>query len=95
MPEEAKEHIGANVSVRGLVVQVSVSKKGHAFLNFGGNYPNQIFTGFVPAQNVANVGGEEFLRSLADHVATIRGKIELYKGKPEIVISSAAQIAKD
>ena len=33
----------------GLVEQVSVSKKGHAFLNFGGHYPNQIFTGFVPA----------------------------------------------
>ena len=35
LPEEAKEHVGENVSVRGLVEQVSVSKKGHAFLNFG------------------------------------------------------------
>ena len=42
LPEEAKNHIGEDVSVRGLVEQVSVSKKGHAFLNFGGNYPNQI-----------------------------------------------------
>jgi hypothetical protein len=68
-PILAKNQIGEIASVRGLVEQVSVSKKGHAFLNFGGNYPNQIFTGFVPAQNVANVGGEEFLRSLADHVS--------------------------
>jgi hypothetical protein len=95
LPEEAKNHVGENASVRGLVEQVSVSKKGHAFLNFGGHYPNQIFTGFVPAQNVAGVGGEEFLRSLADNPVTITGKIELYKGRPEIVISSPAQIAKE
>ena len=95
LPEEAKNHIGEDASVRGLVEQVSVSKKGHAFLNFGDHYPKQIFTGFVPAQNVVSVGGEEFLRSLADNVVTISGKIELYKGKPEIVISSAAQIVKE
>ena len=34
-------------------------------------------------------------RSLTDNAVTISGKIELYKGKPEIVISSAAQIAKE
>ena len=48
-PEEAGNHIGEDVSVSGVVEQVSVSKKGYAFLNFGGHYPNQIFTGFVPA----------------------------------------------
>jgi hypothetical protein len=89
LPEEAKNHIGESVAVSGLVEQVSVSKKGHAFLNFGGHYPNQIFTGYVPAQNVAKVGGVEVLRSLADSRVTITGKIELYKGKPEIVISSS------
>ena len=81
--------------MRGLVEQVSISKKGHAFLNFSDHYPNHIFTGFVPAQNVASVGGEEFLRSLADNVVTISGKIELYKGKPEVVISSPSQIVKE
>jgi hypothetical protein len=40
LPEEAKDHIGEDVSVRGLVEQVSFSKKGHAFLNFGGKYPS-------------------------------------------------------
>ena len=95
LPEEAKNHVGEDVSVRGLVEQVSVSKKGHAFLNFGGNYPNQIFTGFVPAQNVAAVGGQGFLESLAGNPITLSGKIEVYKGRPAIVISSAAQIAKE
>ena len=95
LPQEAKQHVGENVSVRGLVEQVSVSQKGHAFLNFGGHYPNQIFTGYVPAARVGAVGGEKFLQSLADNPVTITGKIELYKGRPEIVISSPAQIVKD
>ena len=65
LPEEAKEHVGEkNASVRGLVEQVSVSKKGHAFLNFGGRYPNQVFTGFVPAEHVSAVGGEKYLAFL-------------------------------
>ena len=46
----------------------------------------------MPTENVANVGGEKFLRSLTDSPITITGKIEFYKGKPEIVISSPAQI---
>ena len=95
LPEEAKEHVGESVSVRGLVEHVSISKKGHAFLNFGGGYPKQVFTGFVPAEHVSAVGGEKYLQSLADNPVTITGKIELYKGKPEIVISSAAQIATE
>jgi hypothetical protein len=88
LPEEAKNHIGQDVSVRGLVEQVSFSKKGNAFVNFGGRYPQQVFTGFVPAQKVAAVGGQKFLESLAGNPVTVTGRIEWYKGRPEIVISS-------
>jgi hypothetical protein len=94
IPEEAEDHVGENASVRGLVEQVSFSKKGHAFLNFGGRYPQQVFTGFIPAQRVAAVGGEEFLESLSGNPITVTGEIKLYKGRPEIVISSSAQIIK-
>ena len=94
LTEEAKNHIGEDASVRGLVEQVSFSQKGNAFLNFGGRYPRQVFTGFVPAQSVAAVGGQKFLESLSGNPITVTGKIELYKGRPEIVISSSAQILK-
>ena len=77
LPEETKDHIGETASVRGLVEQVSFSQKGNAFLNFGGKYPQQVFTGFVPAQNVAAVGGEKLLKSLAGNPVTIMGRIEL------------------
>ena len=81
--------------MRGLVEKVSFSQKGNAFLNFGGRYPQQVFTGFVPVRNVSAVGGEEFLQSMAGNLVTITGKIEFYKGRPEIVISSRDQIAKE
>ena len=44
---------------------------------------------------MATKPGRANLQSLADNAVTINGEIELYKGKPEIVISSAAQIAKE
>jgi len=94
LPEDARDHVGENASVSGLVEQVSFSKQGHAFLNFGGRYPKQVFTGFIPAQNVTILGGPKFLESLAGRPVTLSGRIELYKGRPEIVISSPAQIAK-
>jgi hypothetical protein len=87
LPEEAKEHLGEDVSVRGLVEQVSFSEKGHAFLNFGGRYPKQVFTGFIPAPNITAVGGQKFLESLAGSPVTLSGRIELDKGRPQIWIS--------
>ena len=45
----AAQYVGKNVEVRGLVVAVYTSKKGNTFLNFGGKYPNQTFTGYIPA----------------------------------------------
>ena len=94
LPEEALAHVGEIGSVRGLVEQVSFSSKGNAFLNFGARYPRQTFTGFVPAKSVITAGGESFLRSLAGNPVTIIGRIELFKGRPEIVISEATQIAQ-
>ena len=46
---EAAQHIGQKANVEGVVILVSTSKKGNAFINFGGVYPNQTFTGWIPA----------------------------------------------
>jgi len=43
-------YFGKNVTVEGVVTAVSTSKKGNTFINFGGVYPNQTFTGWVPAR---------------------------------------------
>jgi hypothetical protein len=46
---EAAQHVGQDVSVEGVVTAVSTSRKGNTFINFGGAYPNQTFTGWIPA----------------------------------------------
>jgi DNA/RNA endonuclease YhcR with UshA esterase domain len=49
----------------------------------------------VPAPSVGVAGGEKLLESLAGNPVTVTGRIELYKGRPEIVVSSPAQIVKE
>jgi hypothetical protein len=95
LPQEAKDHVGENASVRGLVEQVSFSHKGHAFLNFGGWYPRHVFTGFIRAEDVDRIGGQTFLRALVGGPVTVSGRIQLYRGKPEIAISALGQIRKE
>ena len=74
--------------------KISIVSKNASILNCGW-YPQQVFTGFVPALSVGVVGGEKLLESLAGNPVTVTGRIELYKGRPEIVISSPAQIVKE
>jgi hypothetical protein len=90
LPEEALARVGEIGSVRGLVEQVSFSSKGNAFLNSG--IPGKLSQ--ASSLRRALSGGESFLRSLAGNPVTIIGRIGLFKGRPEIVISEATQIAQ-
>jgi hypothetical protein len=44
---EAFQYVGKAVEVRGLVFAVQISLLGTAFINFGREYPNQNFAGFI------------------------------------------------
>jgi len=44
---QASQYVGKNVSVKGIVANVHVSKKGNIFLNFGRPYPNHTFAAVV------------------------------------------------
>src|SRR6266436_10325063 len=46
---EAVRYVGRYVEVRGVVVSVTISPLGTAFINFGRDYPDQIFAGFIAA----------------------------------------------
>ena len=46
---EAIQYIGKEAEVRGRVVSVTTSPLGTTFINFGGEYPNQRFAGFIAA----------------------------------------------
>ena len=46
---EAIHYIGKEVEVRGRVISVTTSPLGTTFINFGGDYPNQTFAGYIAA----------------------------------------------
>ena len=79
-----------SVEVRGRVVSVTTSPLGTAFINFGGEYPNQTFAGFIAAGS--KVASKKRLSMIHGKTISITGTIELYKGKPEIKVVSADQI---
>src|SRR6202022_3603391 len=87
---EAAQYVGKNVEVRGLVVAVYTSKKGNTFLNFGGKYPNQTFTGYIPAGS--ELAGDRWTVTPQGNVIGITGTVELCQGKPEIKVMSRSQI---
>ena len=86
---EAANHIGESATVTDKVDSVHQSGKGNIFLNMGGKYPRQAFTAFIPAAS-----SMQFPRAneYQGRVIAVLGKIELYHGKPEIVVTSPNQI---
>jgi len=90
---DAPQHIGQNATVQGVVVAVFKSKKGNTFINFGDVYPNQTFTGWIPAGTP--LASDPSIRSLQGKSVKITGLIELYRGKAEIRILSKSQIIEE
>jgi DNA/RNA endonuclease YhcR with UshA esterase domain len=90
MPEEAAKHVGETATIKGTVDGFHQSGKGNIFLNMGGKYPNQAFTAFIPSSSAAQFSNAQ---QYDGKTVAVTGKITLYKGKPEIVVSSPSQIA--
>ena len=86
---EAIRYVGRYVEVRGLVVSVTTSPLGTAFINFGREYPDQTFAGFVAVDSKMTT---DQLTTLQGKVIGIIGTVELHEGKPEIKVTSMHQI---
>src|SRR6059058_3140331 len=86
---EAAKHVGEIATVTDKVDGVHQSGKGNIFLNMGGKYPNQAFTAFVPSSSAAQFSNP---RQYEDKTVAVSGKITLYRGKPEIVVTNVSQI---
>src|SRR6516225_323995 len=84
---EAIQYVGKEVEVRGRVASVTTSPLGTTFINFGGEYPNQKFAGFIAAGSP--IATDQRLTMIQGKTASITGKIELYQGKPEINVIRA------
>jgi hypothetical protein len=76
--------------VEGVVAKLFTSKAGNTFLNIGAAYPNQTFTGWIPPASA--VSKSSMLSDIENKHVRITGRIEMYKGKPEIRINAASQL---
>ena len=85
---EAIKYVGKEVEVRGRVVSVTTSPLGTTFINFGGEYPNQTFAGYIAAGST--IAADQRLTMIQGKTISIT--IRLRDGKPEIEIVSADQI---
>jgi hypothetical protein len=89
-PEEAAKHVGETATVAGRVDDFHQSGKGNIFLNMGGKYPNQAFTAFIPSGSARQFSQAQ---QYEGQTVAVTGKIQLYKGKPEIIVTSPSQIS--
>jgi hypothetical protein len=89
---EAVQYVGKNVEVRGFVASVTISPLGTIFINFGRDYPNQTFAGFIAAGS--KMENDERIAGLPGKIIGITGTIELFEGKPEIKVMSTDQITR-
>jgi hypothetical protein len=86
---EAGSHVGQTMTVESVVSGVHVARSGATFIDMGGSYPNQAFTGVIFSENSAAVGD---VSGLTGKTIDLTGTIQMYRGKPEIILRSADQI---
>ncbi len=90
---EAKDHINESATVCGNVVSArfSASTRGKpTFLNLEKPYPNQIFTVVIWGSNRTKFGTPEI--EFKGKRICVTGKIENFRGVPEIAASDPQQV---
>lgn len=86
-PVEAGGQVGKEVTVRGKVEGQKVSKGGHTYLNFGGRFPNHVFSCFLSGKNFP-----EPIPSFEGKEVEVTGLVGLYEGKAQMEITGLSQI---
>lgn len=93
--EELKDHIGDSVKVKGKISgtrYLEAAKNTPTFINVGGAYPNQLLTIVIWADVRKNLGYDPSDKKNVGGMAVVTGKVELYRDKPQIVITDPSQL---
>jgi len=85
---QAKTYIGKQVTVTGLVAQVSF-RPSIIFLNFEKPYPDNPFTAIIRSSHTNEF---EKLPPLKGKPVSVRGQLKDYNGKPEMELTSKSQL---
>jgi DNA/RNA endonuclease YhcR with UshA esterase domain len=92
--KEAVQHIGDSVSVTAKVFNVKTydnDKEKLVLLNLGAAYPDQHLTIVIDRKQIQKVDDID-ITTLKGADVIVMGKIELYKGKPAIIIHDESQL---
>ena len=86
-PSEVAAQVGKLVTVRGRVDGQKTSKSGHTYLNFGGRYPNHVFSCFLNVKSFT-----EPIPMFEGKEVEVSGTVTMYQDKPQIEVSTLSQI---
>jgi hypothetical protein len=89
--EVGSDWIPKNETFTDVVTAIHVSRSGQSYLNFGGKYPNQLLSVWLP-KSYTSLKAQAFLKDLPGKTVTVTGDFRYYEGKPEMVIRKVSQI---
>jgi hypothetical protein len=97
-PKDAANYEGKTVTVCGLVTTARylgentgrTGSRNPTFLNFGEKFPNHDFTGVIFEADREKFGQPE--KSCLNKNVCITGKVQIFRGKPEIIITEPVQM---
>lgn len=87
---EAPAHVGEYADVRGTRIKTHETASGTVFLDFCTNYKTCPFTGVIFADDVEEFGD---LSRYEGKTVVLSGKIQLYQGRAEIILSDPSQLS--
>jgi DNA/RNA endonuclease YhcR with UshA esterase domain len=89
-PAAAKDHVGEQVTVEGVVAEVHHAASGRAtFIDIGGPHPSNPFAAVIFESDAGKFPNVD---TLDGKTVDITGRIRLYHGAPEIILNDPAQI---
>jgi DNA/RNA endonuclease YhcR with UshA esterase domain len=88
-PGDVKGHAGQTVTVEAAISDVRTLRSGVTFIDIGGRYPDNDFTAVIFASDAAKFPNAS---ALDGKTVVISGPVQLYQGRPEIILKSADQL---
>ena len=93
--EDIASHIGDSVTVTGKVYGIKYfesAKASPTLLNIGATYPNQLLTVVIYGEDRKRMELDPE-KTFANADLSVTGKVELFKVKPQIVITDKSQLS--
>jgi DNA/RNA endonuclease YhcR with UshA esterase domain len=89
-PAAAKDHVGEQVTIEGVVSEVHHAASGRVtFIDMGGRYPSRPFAAVIFQSDAGKFPNVD---ALDGKTIDVSGRIRLYRGTPEIIVNDPGQI---